>query len=50
MDEIIKMFTKTGHGEVSRMLGLQYFSFEDLWSPLTLALCLIIAAAYLVLV
>lgn len=32
------------------MLGLQYFSFEDLWSPLVLALFLIIAAAYLVLV
>ncbi|PYE44352.1 cytochrome c oxidase assembly factor CtaG [Paenibacillus barcinonensis] len=32
------------------MLGLQYFSFDDLWSPLVLALFLIIAAAYLVLV
>ena len=32
------------------MLGLQYFSFDDLWSPLILALFLIIAAAYLVLV
>ncbi|KAA2301125.1 cytochrome c oxidase assembly factor CtaG, partial [Clostridioides difficile] len=32
------------------MLGLQYFSFNDLWSPLILALFLIIAAAYLVLV
>lgn len=26
------------------MLGLQYFSFDDLWSPLILALFLIIAA------
>lgn len=32
------------------MLGLQYFSFNDLWSPLILALFLLIAAAYLVLV
>ncbi|MEO2205722.1 cytochrome c oxidase assembly factor CtaG [Paenibacillus pabuli] len=29
------------------MLGLQYFSFNDLWSPLILALFLLIAAVYL---
>ncbi|WP_339275913.1 cytochrome c oxidase assembly factor CtaG [Paenibacillus sp. FSL W8-0426] len=32
------------------MLGLQYFSFSDLWNPLVLALFLVVAAAYLVIV
>ncbi|KQY87991.1 cytochrome c oxidase assembly factor CtaG [Paenibacillus sp. Root52] len=32
------------------MLGLQYFSFNDLWSPTILALFLLIGAGYLVLV
>ena len=29
------------------MLGLQYFSFNDLWSPFILALFLLISAVYL---
>ncbi|MCM3784777.1 cytochrome c oxidase assembly factor CtaG [Neobacillus mesonae] len=32
------------------MLGLQYFSFNDLWSPLFLALMIILAALYFVLI
>ncbi|MDF9843393.1 MULTISPECIES: cytochrome c oxidase assembly factor CtaG [unclassified Paenibacillus] len=32
------------------MLGLQYFSFADLWSPLLLAATLLLAAGYLVLI
>lgn len=32
------------------MLGLQYFSFADLWSPLLLAAMLLLAAGYLVLI
>ncbi|WP_310831226.1 cytochrome c oxidase assembly factor CtaG [Paenibacillus pedocola] len=32
------------------MLGLQYFSFADLWSPLILAATLLLAAGYLLLI
>lgn len=32
------------------MLGLQYFSFEDLWSPLFLAVLLLLTAGYFVLI
>lgn len=32
------------------MLGLQYFSFEDLWSPLFLAVLLLLTAGYFVMI